>query len=531
MSELGRAFADAPASNTNASDAAVNRAQAPRTNGGMQLAAALQDLSPDIGRLGARVLKEDAEVQGVAAKKRALELGGQSLADAVRAGKISPTQNPYFIQDYNEESAYVRATKAISDLTVSSQEWAEKNDHNAFQKRYSEELAKIGEQYNEPDAQKGFMSAAAPAQQQAFAANTAQVAATIEKDRSANLSVMTTDAVLGVQKEHAGAASPQQITEGIAHLKDRYIQTGGTEQEWNKTAYHAYTTAAYNSGDPELLDKLPDNIKNLPGIADQISTDKYHILQAKNSKLHQQAQDARDIITVDGQKIFTDAYTKYGAALITGHVSFAQLAADNPNANPLALASALNTAQATTADNQALSIAATRSYSLGTGADKILSLHTEAATVGISPELNATVGLMVHNHEISAEDGASIVNKAIETTKSRNNTTGAFGPQKEGLNVATKAVYGGVQPYTDLRNASDAQATKTVEWINKSLRVEGKKILPSAVSRELQQALAAASSQWLTEHPGDFNGAAVAVKAARGRWLDTNLPRYMGTSK
>jgi len=534
MSEPGINFTDAPAVAINASEAAVNRAQAPRTNGGMQLAAALADLSPDVRRLGGLVIKEDAEVQSVAAKKRALELGGQDLASAVRDGKIEATQNPFFIQDYNEESAYVRSQKAISDLTIQSQQWAEKNDHIAFQKRFTTELAQIGEQYQDGDSAKGFMAAAAPAQQQAFAANTAQVAANIEKDRAAALSQMSTEAILGVQKEHAGAASPDQLQEGLAHLKDRYFATGGTQSEWDKLQYHAYTSAAYNSGDETLLDKLPANIKNLPGIADQISTDKYHIMQAHGAKLHQEAQDARDLITVDGQKIFTAAYTKYGADLITGKVSFATLSKDNPGANPLALASALNTAQATTADNQALALAATRGFTLGggSGADKILALHREAATTGITPELNESIGQLVHNGQMSPEDGSSLLNKAIETTKGLNQQSGQMFPTPgKGLKEATKAMHGTVQPYVDLRNAADAQATKTVQWINASLKVEGKGFLPRGVTAELKQALLSASSQWLVDHPGDFAGAAIAVKAARGRWLDSNLPRYMGTPK
>lgn len=534
MSSPGIDFTDAPAVAINASDAAVNRAQAPRTNGGMQLAAALSELAPEIKGLGARVIKEDAEVQGVAAKKRALELGGQDLASAVRDGKIEATQNPFFIQDYNEESAYVRSQKAISDLTIRSQEWAEKNDHVAFQKRFSEELGAIGEQYKDPDAAKGFMAAAAPAQQQAFAANTAQVAANIEKDRAASLSQMSTEAILGVQKEHAGAASPDQLQEGLAHLRDRYFATGGTQSEWAKLQYHAFTSAAYNSGDETLLDKLPADIKNLPGIADQISTDKYHIMQAHGAKLHQQAQDARDLITVDGQKIFTSAYEKYGSDLITGKVSFETLAKDNPGANPLALTSALNTAQAATADNQALALAKTRGATLGggPGADKVLNAHREAATVGMSPELNNAIGLMVHNGEMSVEDGTSLINKAIETTKGRNQQSGQMFPTPgKGLNAATTSMYGSAQPYMDIRNAAEAQTTKTIQWINSSLKVEGKAFLPRGVAAELKAALISASSQWLTEHPGDFAGAAIQIKAARGRWLDTNLPRYMGTPK
>lgn len=533
MSGLGQSFTDAPQSEVGASSAAVNRAQAPRTNSGMQLAAALQDLNPELKGLAMRVSREDQEVQATAAKKRALELGGKSLADAVRSGDIEATQNPHFIQDYNQESAYVRAQAAISNLTVESQSWAEKNDHVAYQKKFTEALGEIGKQFGtDDDAMHGFNAAAAPAQQQAFAANTAQVAANIEKDRAANLSQMTTEALLGTQRDHAGASSPEQLQEGIAHLKDRYIQTGGTEQEWNKLSYHAYTSAAYNSGDPELLDKLPQGIKDLPGIADQIASDKYHIMQDKGSKLRMQAQDARDRITLAGQGIFMNAYKKYGPGLITGQVNFAQLAQDNPGADPLALASALNTAQATVADNQAIDIAKTKSYTLGGGSDQVLALHTEAATLGISPELNQKIGLLVHNHMMSAEDGASIINKGIETTKGLNQQSGQVFPTPgKGLEAAATAVYGTVQPYTDLRKATDAEATTMIQWVNKSAKVAGNPPVPVAAMSQLKRQMADASSQWLVAHPGDFMGARKAAQQANGEWFASNAEQYTKPQK
>lgn len=528
MSDLGQTFTQAPQVTVGADSSAVNRAQAPRVNSGMQLAAALQDLSPEIAGLGARVMREDKEVQGVAAKKLALETGGKKLADAVRDGQIEATQNPFFIQDYNQESAYVRAQSRLSALTVDSQSWAEKNDHVAYQKKYNEALSEIGKDFaGDPDSMHGFNSAAAPAQQQAFSANTAQVAANIEKDRAANLSQLTTEAIIGVQSQHAGAASPTQITEGIAHLKDRYIQTGGTEQEWNKLQYHAYTSAAYNSGEPDLLDKLPQAIKDLPGIADQIASDKYHIMQDHSSKLHMAAQDAHDKVTLAGQNIFTEAYKKYGPGLITGQVNFAQLQADNPNADPLAIASALNTAQATVADNQAIEIAKRKSFEFGAGADQILAVHTEAATVGISPELNSKIGLMVHNHEISPEDGASIINKGIETTKSLNTpSTSFFASPGAGLKAATKQVYGTVQPYVDLRKATDAEATKMIQWVNQSARIAGNPPVPAAVIGQLKKAMANASAQWLVNHPGDFPGARKAAQQANGEWFAANAEAY-----
>lgn len=528
MSALGLNFADAPQSAVGADSSAVNRAQAPRSNSGMQLAAALQDLAPEIGALGARVLREDKEVQGVAAKKLALETGGKKLADAVRDGQIEATQNPFFIQDYNQESAYVRAQSRLSALTVDSQSWAEKNDHVAYQKKYTEALSEIGKDFaGDPDSMHGFNSAAAPAQQQAFSANTAQVAANIEKDRAANLSQMTTEAILGTQRDHAGAASPEQISDGIAHLKDRYVQTGGNTQDWNKLMYHAYTSAAYNSGDPDLLDKLPQGIKDLPGIADQIASDKYHIMQDHSSKLRMQAQDASDKTKLAGMQIFTDAYKKYGPGLITGQVNFAQLQADNPKADPLSIASALNTAQATVADNQAIEIAKRKSFEFGPGADQVLAVHTEAATIGISPELNSKVGLMVHNHEMSPEDGASIINKGIETTKALNTPgTSFFAAPGAGLKAATKQVYGTVQPYVDLRRATDAEATKMIQWVNQSARVAGNPPVPAGVIRQVQAKMAAASAQWLVDHPGDFPGARKAAQQANGEWFAANAEAY-----
>lgn len=533
MSELGIPFASAPQSEVVASTAAVNRAQAPRVNSGMQLAAALQDLNPDIRRLGAAVITEDKQVQSVAAKKRALELGGKSLADAVRSGEISPTQNPFFIEDYNKESAYVRAQSATSALALDSQTWAERNDPAKFQARYSRELGAIGDHFSDNgDSQEGFNAAAAPAQQQAFAANTAEVSAQIVKNRDANMSQLINENLIGTQNQHAGHASPDQLSESLTELKAHYLGTGGNENQWAQLVYHGYTSAAYNSGDPDLLDKIPGNIKNLPGIADQISTDKYHILQSKGTALRLQAEDFRAQVTLQGQQIFTDAYKKYGTGLMTGQVSLAQLQADNPQANPLALASALNTAQAATADNQSLAIAKTRALEqTPNGASYLLDLHQEAATQGITPEFVDKVGALVISQQIPLNDATQLIDKSIETTNKINNTSGPFGSQKAGMKIASAAATRRMAPYADLRRATDAEAIQMVNWVNQSARRAGNAPVPPAALKDLQGRMSSAAAQWLASHPGDFPGARKAAQQANGEWFASEAEKYTTPAK
>jgi hypothetical protein len=533
MSQLGIPFADAPQSDVVASAGAVGRAVAPRTNSGMQLAAALQDLNPDIRRLGASVVAEDKQVQSEAAKKRALELGGKSLADAVRSGEIAPTQNPFFIEDYNKESAYVRAQSATSALALDSQSWAERSDPAKFQQRYSKELAGIGEHFSQDDdTMAGFNAAAAPAQQQAFAANTAAVSAEIVKTRDANMSQLINENLTGTQNQHAGHASPQQLEESLGALKDHYIGTGGTETAWAQLVYHGYTSAAYNTNDADLLDKIPGNIKNLPGIADQISTDKYHILQSKGTALRLQAEDFRAAITLQGQQIFTDAYKKYGTGLMTGQVSLSQLEADNPGANPLALASALNTAQAATADNQSLAIAKTRALEqTPNGAAYILDLHQEASTQGITPEFIDKVGALVISQQIPLNDATQLIDKSIETTNKINNTSGPFGSQKAGMKVASAAAQRRMQPYADLRRSTDAEATTMVNWVNKSARIAGNAPVPTAALKDLQARMSAAAAHWLAGHPGDFAGARKAAQQENGNWFASEAEKYTTPKK
>lgn len=528
MSQLGEDFNQVPQIDTAISGAKLDQAQPVRTNGALQLAASLQDLNPKIAQAALPVIREDEAVQTVAAKKRALELGGKSLADAVRSGEIAPTQNPFFIQHYNQESAYVRATSDLSNLALDSQQWAEKNNPAAFQQKYSQELAKIGQNYStDPDTQAGFASAAAPAQQQAFAANTAQVAASIEKDRDNNLSQIITQGVVATQTDHAGAASPQQLLDDLAPTKQRYMDTGGTTAGWNKLLYNGYTSAGYNSGDPSILDKLPQEIKDLPGIADQIATDKYHIEQDHSSALRMQAQDLRDKITLEGQQMVTGAMQKYGTDALTGKVDYNTLLKDNPGANPLSISSALNTIQATTADNQALAVARTRAMEqTGSGASYILGLHTEAATVGMSQDLNSKVGELVASNEMSAQDGQQILDKAIETTKARAGGGFMGNNPARAADAATAATYGSAKPFADLRKATDAEAVTMTQWVNKSARVAGNPGVPPTEVKRLQTLMAGAATQWLNAHPGDFAGARRAAQSANGLWFQENADTY-----
>jgi hypothetical protein len=398
------------------------------------------------------------------------------------------------------------------------------NDPAAFQASFTKEAAEIGKGFAaDPDSSEGWVAALAPARQQAFAANTAQVGARMEKDRSANLSLMAVDSISSTQRENGGNAAPAQLEAALEPMRLHHFATGGTNEDWGKVVYQAFTTAAYNSQDPDLLDKLPKSIANLPGIADGVSSDKYRILQSRNSKLRMAAQDARDEVTIQSQQIFGEAVKRYGLGLFNGSVTAATLMRDNPKASPLAIAGALNTVQASTADNQSLYIANQRSWEQGQGAAIIRGLHQEAITAGYSPALANRVGDLILNGVMPVTDGNSLIEKALSTTHAAQPKSDMFGSSTERQKDTQRTA----QTFGILRGNIGADVQQMVQHTNSAARVGGTAGMTPEDSKALNGIAINAATQYLATHTGDVAGARKAAREAAGNWMMQNLGRFV----
>lgn len=524
MSSPGQNFVDAPAIEPNASDAAYGRTAAPRTNQALALAQSLTDLIPNVQQLGAGIIKQQQTDAAVEAKKRAIELGGKPLADAVKSGEISPTQNPYWVQDYNRESAYVRASAAAAKVNTDSATWAERSDPAAFQARWAKEIAAIGADYNDTDSMEGFTAAVAPAQQQAFAAQSAEVSANMVAERNDNLSQLITTSLQGVSAKYHGNASPSQLETGLSGLKAHFLGTGGTEQEWNKLLYNGYTSAAYNSQDATILDAIPDGLKALPGIADQIATDKYHIEQASKQKVRDAYEDQNIADQNEGRSIAVGAFAdpKYGPKLLTGDFDvrgYIQDQIGQGHSLPGILAS-LNKVAAGVQDSQALMEAKMRAYELDpTHSTYLFDLHTRASTEGYSDNLAFEVGQLVLRNDISAKDGDAFISQAMSTTNAKANpVAGSMVPR-----VIQKV---NAKQFANLRQGLVGLATQVTSGINAAARVHhGRGMTPAEVAN-LQKLGVQAASAYLAQHQGDLQGALSIGTAAIGDWGTAHAADY-----
>lgn len=536
MSNPGQNIVNAPALEVTASDAAYGRTFAPRTNAALELANSVAGLNESINQASVNAkayLEKDA---AVAAKKAALEGGGPALAAAVRDGTILGVENPYLMRDYARESGYLHANSAISNLQVQSQEWPEAADPAAFQARWAKELATIGQAYTDPDSVEGFVAAAAPATQQAAAANTATVSATIMANRESNLSALIVQSIADVNKQFGGHASPDQIFNALEPLKAHYVGTGGTDPGWNKLLYSGVTSAAYNSQNPGLLDILDHKrpgggvpLASLPGIADQMANDRYHIMQASGMALRQQADDIHSQAVVAGQGILNKAYAdpRYGTKLLTGDFDVQTFIREHSDQPVAAIMSALNSIQSTVADSQALSIARVRAFEVNPGsATYILGLHTRAASEGYTPELHDEVGQLVLRGDLGLADANSILEKALSTTQAAQPNSGVFGPSKGRV----KDLKNAATAFGSLRASVQADITTMVTSTNTAARVHQKAGMSPADSKNLQSLATQAASAYLATHQGDFAGARRAGQDAAGYWMQAHIGDYVNAA-
>jgi murein DD-endopeptidase MepM/ murein hydrolase activator NlpD len=234
-----------------------DRYVAPRDNAALRLARSLQDVQPAVAQtLGAIADKKQADAEA-RAKAAAIENSGAALADAVRLGKIRATQNPWFVQAYNRESAAIRGQDALSKLQTDSASWEERNDTQAFAKRWHSEVGGLMEGFaGDPDSIKGFTAAEGQASQQALATNQAYNTQRIFSERKQNLSALAADALQKAVLSGGGTISGSNAALALAPAKAQWIATGGTLDDWNEMVTAAVTTASYSIRSPGLIDLL-----------------------------------------------------------------------------------------------------------------------------------------------------------------------------------------------------------------------------------------------------------------------------------
>lgn len=232
------------------------RVEAPRTNAALQLADSLARLTPEAQRTMQGIAEKRAESARAQAKKDAIQASGAQLADAVRSGTIRPTQNPWYVDAYNRESAAIRATDGLQKLQTQSAGWDEKDDPQAFAERWRKEVGSFAEGFEGTEQIAGFSAAEQAVTSQVLQQNVARNAQRIETERVNNLGMLASDAIGRAYVSSGGRLSPNQVWDAIAPAREQWFATGGDQDGWNKIVVAAVTSTAYGTKQEGILDLL-----------------------------------------------------------------------------------------------------------------------------------------------------------------------------------------------------------------------------------------------------------------------------------
>lgn len=479
-----------------------DRASAPTTNHALQLADSLQSINPQLQQVLVRYGGQLVERQKQKARADALLTSGERFAEAVRSGKLEKTQNPFYIQAYNQEAGQMRARSWLAEMQTQATTWDERNDPVAFQQRWNQQVGQIAEQFKDnTDEMAGFRAEEAQVTQQTIAANTAQNVDRIEKERASNLSAMVSQRIAALKQANGGKVSPEQVNSDLAYLREQVLKTGGTQEEWDRILQSGVTTAAYAQSDPSLLEAL--KVKgdgqviaayDRPGVADAVEADRYRIQQSAEDAARARVNQRAAEVATEGDAAVDKLFETFGADINSGHIDPGKLteAMRKDGVSERAISYALNNIQRTIADSASLS----QAYM--TRDPVITQLLVRAKKGDLKPEELAP---LVVSGKIDNSDAASLLNAMPAELK-------------------TGAAAGAVRNATQLRqavvNLSSLVATKITE--------AGGRLSPQARAR-LMQKLADAAQANLAASPGDFNTALEAARDEAAATIDAEVAK------
>lgn len=216
------------------------------------LSTALAQTSPELHDFTQELATQGQAAAEAKAKAAALSNSGEAFADAVREGKLEPTQNPWFMRAYNRNAAELSSRSQVTALIDQSQSWAERANPAQYQAKLDQALGQIAQGYTGIDQQKGFQLGGEPIAQQALATNEEYAVQNIHAKAIADTGSLTQLAVTDTLKANPNA-TPQQIFDAMEPMHKQWVGTGNTEQTWKELAFGAITGAAQTNLDPSIL--------------------------------------------------------------------------------------------------------------------------------------------------------------------------------------------------------------------------------------------------------------------------------------
>jgi len=503
-----------------------DRIQAPTSNPALELASALESVEPSVKQFTQRYAADQRAKAQTQARIAALASSGEKFADAVRNGQIAPTQNPWFLMAYENQSAQVQSQRRLATLQEKSTQWEERSDSAAFQERLSREIGEIGKDFSGNEmAQEGFLVQANQTQQQLSATNTARNAARIAAERETNASVLASEAILQANAANGGNVTGAQVAAALEVSKAEYLATGGAESEWEGVLVAAVTTAATNAGDPDLLNVLKDdalgNPYANPEVAGNVENSAYRIRQGVIDRIQFQEQQQRAQAQAEGNEFATYLFDTYGEKMLTGQFDPVAISREGRERGVSfqGIASAMGSFQRDVSNTQSLQRARLQSASLDPArGTAIANLFRRADTEGNTPAFQADLQAAYLNGDLPTDDYIRLEGAARSTSEGPATRGGGSGSRSSGGSGGSRPSSGGggtVRNITGLRTQVEALGVAAWGVANTGLPAGTRRVGSAEAAEEV---IMAAAQGWLATHPGDFQGAHERAQYQARRW-------------
>lgn len=401
-----------------------------RQSGFSALSTSLAETSPELHDfLGEVATQGQAAAQGKA-HAAALANSGEAFADAVRDGKMEPTQSYWFMRAYNADAAELRSRSQVSDLVDQSQSWAERTDPAQYQAKLDQALGQIAQGYTGIDQQSGFKRGGEPIANQAVAANEEYNVQNIHAAAIANTGSLAQLAITDTLKANP-QADPQTVLAAMEPFHKQWIGLGNTETQWKELAFGAITGAAQTNLDPSILGlaKAPYNggqplasyeDANGQPFSQRLDNAAWDIYRASSVMGANGIKNDAARLAAEGQKAAAAIDQQFGWGLQDGTHTFAEVQdwAQKQGISREAFDEASKMLHTQQEGIIGLSGDMAKSAALSPGISRqIIDLDTEGATQGISKDFINRARAMVAQGQISDDQ----YGKLIDHAQSRSN--------------------------------------------------------------------------------------------------------------
>lgn len=505
--------------------------RAPTDNPALQLADALQGVNQNLKPALMGFAKDEQAKQATRAHADAMANSGAAFSDAVKSGKILPTQNPWYIKAYETDAATVRAQGEVSQLVQDSQSFASRNSAPDFEKEFTGKLGEIAKKYADPDQAAGFNAAAQPLLQQTIQQNVQQNVQRIQQEHNQNISTLATSAILAAKAANGGHPTPGQVFDAIEPQHQQWLSTGGTEAAWNNLTINSVIAAGYNSGDSTLLSVLDDPrggkgpLSNIAGpdgkpVAETLSTARHYIDQIASEQGMGEIRSKQNAVKLEGLKASSLITDHFGYDFLNGKVSKADVLTFLQDQGVSAAGAQYAVGELAKAANDSASL----SRSLMGGDPEVLQLYGQASREGYTPELQSRVAEKVRKGEMDLTEAEQV----LSTAQSRANhlESESRSDARQAKSDARAAASDQRRLTTDQAKALKDHRTQRLGVVSTALSGVGIKSLADPKARAaFASQLQDVEGNYLAFHPGDTMGASKAVDDAANSYLNGVIAR------